>query len=103
MELDYAIVSYLKGELGSLASQKVKKLIATNEYFSKKANEWKPVLQNLEDLKEREYKVPSGYREALMEKIALRKNNKALIGALAVIPVIIVGLGVYLLKRKKVA
>ncbi len=103
MELDYAIVAYLKGELGTLACQKVKNLINTNDHFARKAAEWKHALTKLDGLKEKEYSVPSGYRELLMKRLAEKKVNHSIIGALAVIPVLLVGLGVFLLKRKNAA
>ncbi|MBT9131380.1 MAG: hypothetical protein DDT40_01002 [candidate division WS2 bacterium] len=103
MDLDTALLAYIKGELNPLTSQKMKNLIDTKLYIKQKALEWQSYMAKMEYLSDKTYPVPRGYREQLTKKLSKKINYLPWVGALTIIPGLLLVLGIHLAKKNKAA
>lgn len=103
MDLDTAVLAYLKGELSPLVSQKMKNLINTKPYIKQKVLEWQSYVAKMEYLSDKTYPVPVGYREQLIKKLTKKNNYLPWVGALTIIPGLLLVLGIRLARKNKAA
>lgn len=103
MDLDTVVLAYLKGELSPLSSQKMKRLIDSKPYIKQKVLEWQSYISRMEYLRNKTYPVPVGYREQLVKKLSRKTNYLPWIGALTIIPGLLLVLGIRLARKSKAA
>lgn len=103
MDLDSAIVSYLQGELSPLASMKIKKIIESNPFAKRKMREWQFYVEKIGSLKTENYSPPEGYQEQLLKKVKRKLPYLPWIGALTLIPGLLLVISIHISRKNKAA